>query len=429
MSDSFSKKISIFSIIFLYTLLVFSYGLATGNFQMWPYKPIKSMYSATLSILRYGELVPQNRLIEAPDHVSRENFVIYSEDKIQKGYYAFMGYDGLSQKYMAWLMDAKGNKLHSWDLTYEVLDKDGPLNGSDSPHAFKVLKDGSLIVHFDSGDVMARIDQCSKPIWVNEGVYHHSISIADDGSLWTWRGENTAYAHYNYMVNIDVKTGKEIKEIALIEDILQSPSASGNVFSVRSDYHFKHYDKTPKDEDGEDIFHPNDLDVLRSDIADKFPDFNAGDLLVSFRSNHLVAVIDPESKKLKWWRAGPWKYQHDPDFTSDGKISVYSNNTYFGRSEIIKIDPTTGKVENELENGDLFFYSKYQGKHQYLPNGNLLIVIPDEGRAVQVTSTGDKVFEYNNISTISDKYNEHLANGIWFDENYFNSLPICKTKS
>ena len=428
MSESFSKKVSIFSIIFLFTIAVFTYGLIAGNFQVWPYKPIKSMYSAALSILRYGELVPENRLIKAPEHVSRDKFKIYSEDKIQNGYYAYMGYDGLKKKYMAWLMDAKGNKLHEWDLTYEYLDENGPLNGSDSPHAFSILKDGSLVVNFDSGDVMARIDQCSKPIWTKEGVFHHSLTIDDAGNLWTWRGENTAYAYYNYMVNVDSQTGKTISEIGLIEDLLKSPDSSGNIYGVRSDFNFQSFNSTPENKDEHDLFHPNDVDVLSSDIADKFTNFNAGDLLLSFRNNHLVAVVDPITKKLKWWSAGPWKFQHDPDFTLDGKISVYSNNTYYGRSEIIKIDPVSGIVENELEKGDLFFYSKYQGKHQYLPNGNLLIIIPDEGRAVQVTSAGDKVFEYNNISIISNKYNEHLANGIWFPDDYFKSVPNCRSK-
>lgn len=426
MSDSLSIKVFIFSIIFLFTSSVFTIGLIVGSFKVWPYELIESMYSATLSMLRYGELVPNGRLLKVPDYVSRENFVVYDDNKVQSGFYAYMGYDGLSNKYMAWLMDDKGNKLHSWDLSYKSFDKDGPLNDSDAPHAFTILSDGSLVVSFDKGDVMARIDQCGTPIWIKKGVYHHSLSISDDGTLWTWRGEKTAYGHYNYLENFDPATGKTLNEIGLIEDLLQSPSSSGNLFSVRSDFAFQHFDSSP--ESKHDIFHPNDIDVLRSDIAHKFADFNAGDLLLSFRNNHLVAVINPVSKQLKWWRAGPWKFQHDPDFTQDGKISVYSNNTDRGRSEIIKIDPSSGKVINELENGNLFFYSGYQGKHQYLPNGNLLIVIPGEGRAVQVTSTGDKVFEYNNISTIAKQYNEVLVNGIWLASDYFESIPSCLSK-
>ena len=78
-------------------------------------------------------------------------------------------------------------------------------------------------------------------------------------------------------------------------------------------------------------------------------------------------------------------------------------------------------------NGDLFFYSDAQGKHQYLPNGNLLIVVPGEGRVVQVTADGNKVFEHNNISNIGIQYNEHISNAQWLDKNFFNSLPSCVT--
>ncbi len=427
MSEALSKKISIFSIIFLLSGLIFAYGLAVGSFKMWPYKSIESAYSGVLSLIRYGELIPPNRLVKVPPRVSREDFKVFQQDKIQAGYYAFMGYDGFTNKYSAWLINDKGEKLHTWDLSYLPLDSDGPLNGIDSPHAFKMLPDGSVIVSFDSGDVMAKVDQCSEPVWTKQGVFHHSIEKGLNNTYWAWRGENTAYAHYNYLTNFDPKTGETIAEIGLIEDLVTAPNTSANIFSVRGDYKFKKFDKTPLNKLKYDLFHPNDIDILQPELADKFPDFEAGDLLLSFRRNHLVAVVDPTSYEIKWARNGPWKFQHDPDFTEDGMISVYSNNSGYGRSEIIKIDPTTNEIRNELADGDLFFYAGAQGKHQYLPNGNLLIIIPDEGRAVQVTANGDKVFEHNNISRIGIEYNEHIANGMWMAQDYFEKLPQCPT--
>ena len=424
-AEQFSKRISIFSLVFLISGSIFAYGLAVGNFKMWPFKTIESVYSGALSLLRYGELVPVNRLIKAPKHVSRERFVTYKADKVQPGYYAYMGYDGEKLRYAAWLHNEKGEKIHEWDLSYLNFDPDGPLNGSDSPHAFKVLADGSVIVTFDSGDVMARIDKCSNPLWTKKGVYHHSLTKGLGKTMWAWRGDNTAYGHFNYLSQFDTETGETLTEIGLVEDLIRSPATPAGIFSVRADYPFKKWDKTPGDKMKYDLFHPNDIDVLSVELADKFPMFKAGDLLMSFRRIHLVAVVDPLTYEIKWARNGPWIYQHDPDFTADGKISVYSNNSGLGRSEIIKIDPATGELTNELLTGDLKFYSAAQGKHQYLPNGNLLIMVPDEGRAVQVTASGDKVFEHNNISAISPLYNEHIANGIWFDTNYFTEVPSC----
>lgn len=427
-AEKLSKRISLFSLALLISGAIFAYGLAVGNFKMWPFKTIESMYSAVLSIARHGEIIPVNRLIKPPKHIPRERFVTYDADKVQTGYYAYMGYDGVKFRYAAWLTDEKGVKLHDWDLSYLKLDPDGPLNGSDAPHAFRVLKDGSIIVSFDKGDVLARIDQCSEPIWTKNEVYHHSLNEGLGDTMWGWRGDNTSYGHYNYLSQFDIKTGETLAEIGLVEDLVQSPSVPANLFSVRADHTFKRWEKTPANQLKYDIFHPNDIDVLTPELAPMFPMFKAGDLMISLRRNHLVAVIDPLTYEIKWARNGPWVYQHDPDFTADGKISVYSNNSGFGRSEIIKIDPATGELTNELLGGDLKFYSGAQGKHQYLPNGNILIIIPGEGRVVQVTSSGNKVFEHNNVSNISPQYNEHIANAIWFDTDYFTEAPSCTNK-
>jgi hypothetical protein len=425
MSEALSKKISIFSAIFLIVGLIFMYGLAVGSFKMWPYKTIESAYSGLLSLVRYGEFIPPNRLVHVPERISRERFKVFQADKIQPGYYGFMGYDGIKMTYTAWLLNDKGERVHSWDLSYLPLDPDGPLNGIDAPHAFKILPDGGVLVSFDSGDVMAKVDQCSKPVWTRSGVFHHSIEKGLGNSYWAWRGDNTAYAHYNYLTNFNPDTGETIQEFELVDDLVKGKTTPAGIFGVRGDHPFKRFDKTPGDKLRYDLFHPNDIDVLQPELADKFENFEAGDLLLSFRRIHLVAVVDPKTYEVKWARNGPWKFQHDPDFTEDGMISVYSNNSGYSRSEIIKIHPTTNEIRNELVDGDLFFYAGAQGKHQYLPNGNVLIVVPDEGRVVQVTANGNKVFEHNNISNIGIQYNEHISNSQWMDSNFFKSVPSC----
>jgi hypothetical protein len=65
------------------------------------------------------------------------------------------------------------------------------------------------------------------------------------------------------------------------------------------------------------------------------------------------------------------------------------------------------------------------GKHQYLPNDNILIVIPDEGRIVEVTKRGEKVLEFNNVLSDTEKFNAHVENGLWLPENFFKQIPGC----
>jgi DNA-binding beta-propeller fold protein YncE len=174
-----------------------------------------------------------------------------------------------------------------------------------------------------------------------------------------------------------------------------------------------------------DIFHPNDIDVLYSDLAPLFPDFAAGDLLISLLALNLVAVIGPTELSVRWASYGPWKNQHDPDFTRDGKISVFNNNTYLNRSEIIKIDPTTMESTNDLFRGDLRFYSYAMGKHQNLPNGNVLVVVPGEGRVVVASPSGETIMEFNNVWNNKPQYNATVLNGIWLPADYFDTLPHC----
>jgi hypothetical protein len=88
--------------------------------------------------------------------------------------------------------------------------------------------------------------------------------------------------------------------------------------------------------------------VLSDELVPAFPEFRAGDLLFSFCTIHLVAVLGPEDITIKWWSHGPWRFQHNPDFTVNGKILVFSNNTGGGRSEIIRMDPATRDVQRPV---------------------------------------------------------------------------------
>lgn len=49
-----------------------------------------------------------------------------------------------------------------------------------------------------------------------------------------------------------------------------------------------------------DITHLNDVKPLPPSMADEYPLFRAGDLLVSIRNLHLVFVYDPATDEIKW---------------------------------------------------------------------------------------------------------------------------------
>jgi len=431
MSERLEKWLFKLSVAFILALTIFIYGVAVGRFKIMPFETISEMYGAAKSLVKYGRIVPENQLIksskyqlvQSPDGSSGELFTIQNPELMMSGYYIFQVWDDHNQWHSALLYNHLGEHLHTWKLDYYAFDPDGPLNGSDGPHGFAVLSDGSVIVNYDKGDVMARVDRCGKPIWIKQGVFHHSLQEAEDGSFWTWRGEGSSYSQYQYILNFNAETGATIKEIGLVEDLIKSNDDATAIFLIRPDYPFKHFETLPSDK--EDLFHPNDIDVLHSDIAPMFPDFKAGDLMISLKNLDLVAVLDPDSRVVKWWDHGPWRWQHDPDFTSNGKISVYNNNVGLERSEILKMDPKTREVFNDLYYGEVRFYSESMGKHQYLPNGNVLIVVPEEGRVLVVTPTGQMVMEYNNISAKGASINGIINNGLWVPADYFDTFPEC----
>lgn len=54
----------------------------------------------------------------------------------------------------------------------------------------------------------------------------------------------------------------------------------------------------------DDVTHLNDVEPLGSAIADEYPLFDAGDLLISLRHLNLVFVFDPETLTVKWHASG-----------------------------------------------------------------------------------------------------------------------------
>jgi len=115
----------------------------------------------------------------------------------------------------------------------------------------------------------------------------------------------------------------------------------------------------------------------------------------------MVAVMDPHSLEIRWWAQGPWIQQHDPDFTTEGEISVYNNNR--GRS---------GRLDPEHR-----FYSSYMGKHNYLENKAMQVAVPWEGRALEFDKEGNLILEINNV--FSEEFNAFVADYTWLSPDFF----------
>lgn len=281
------------------------------------------------------------------------------------------------------LYDGEGNEVHRWPVHYDLLDDEHkPQNVM--LHGMEVFEDGSLVLTFDAGNAIARIDACGKPMWTRKGSFHHSISRDGEGQLVTLLEEGIAW--------LDEDTGEITHQLDIVEDLAEYPGGDQRAtFDIRT--------RTPDNTEQEvrylmDPFHPNDAEPLRAEMADAFPMFEAGDVLISLRELNLVAVIDPQSGRMKWHRHGPWFKQHDPDFEPDGTISVFDNATGTGATRILSIRPGEDSVETLFSGSDEQpFYSWRRGKHQLLDDGNILLTEAEGGRVMEVDGNGEPVWQ------------------------------------
>jgi hypothetical protein len=192
------------------------------------------------------------------------------------------------------------------------------------------------------------------------------------------------------------RNGEIVQEISLMDVIINSQYES----SLFDDGH----DIVGQWGESQGVeMHMNDIEVLGAERAGSFPLFEEGDIMASLRNLNLIVIIDPDTQLIKWSQVGPYLRQHDPDFLDDGKISVFDNRrddaqgTILGGSRILELDPITRDVsvlyESDTSN---FFYTNGLGKHQHLPNRNILITEGEAGRTFEVTPDGQIVWSYIN---------------------------------
>lgn len=417
--DGVSPAISRLSGLLLLCLLCMTIGFSVAEKRIWPYHQVVRGASIAASLVQHGEIIGKGRQNVAPENASREPVTIHDPAAaIGEGYYALLAWDTARKSYAVKLYNHAGALIHTWPID-EMSFSERARHHQNGPHAMDVLPDGSVLISFDWLGLLARLDPCGKALWTREDFYHHSFSRAADGGIWTWLGQNAPYSQIQDIVKFDPYSGKELARISFNEDVIKRSPESALAFSMFPDFPFD-----PGARDAIDLFHPNDVEELLPELADAFPEFEAGDLLLSIRELDMVAVISPAGE-LKWYQQGPWQAQHDPDFEPDGTIAVYDNSRLRPRSLIMKIDPVSRSVSNAIPAFDGPFKSETRGKHQRLPNGNRLITIPDQGQALEISPGGKTVVEFNNPVDGAGRLNDDLVNAKWLPEGYFSSLPVC----
>jgi len=317
------------------------------------------------------------------------------------------------------VLDTDMKVVHFWPLNEDGIDHPNKQEALFKfPHGFAVLPDGSVLTAFDNGVSLRRLGVCGEEIWSATGAYHHSITVDPAGkSLWTLRyndDDASAYPTRNGFARLSVADGSVEQEITFDELIGANPGL--DIFGLRGGSWLI------------DPFHENDVDPLPAALAPSYrPLFEEGDLAISLRHNNLVFVLDPDNKRIKWWRFGATRRQHDPDWNAHGTLTIFDNNNDRGNSRISEINPVTYETKILLDGSGYDFYTSGRGKHQILPDGSLLVVSSEQGRVFEVDQAGRIVFEFVNYRDDETTSAFILSEATWLPEDFFDfdEFPRC----
>ena len=344
------------------------------------------------------------------------------------------------------LVKRDGTLFKKWPLDYfeHFPDPDARVCDLASPlrvdtHGVHVTPQGEVVFNYEyCGSV--KLDQCGGLVWSINKRTHHSLVPAEAGGYWLLgRYEWLASEHPDRFPPFSTPaTDQTIKEDTLlridenggileevsIPELMRQTNLEALLTASVNEFGLETVDRT-------ELVHANKVAELPSEIADSFPLFAAGDLMISLRGLNLIMVLDPVTKDVKWHQTGPWLRQHDPEFRSDGKISIFNNNAYRtaysdGQTDlstpyttnIIVVDPVSGETEVVFgEKPGQEMLSVIRGQHELQKKGGILITEFDAGRVLEVDAVGQIVWEY--VNYYDDDFVGEITNSTIVPADYF----------
>jgi hypothetical protein len=330
----------------------------------------------------------------APQRDSEDDgVVVLDQRRSSPGYNLY----SVHQRCRAELIDAKGKVLRAWQLV-----------PSSSWSNVELLPNGDLLVagwdaneQADAGIAddkryVARFDWNGKLLWKRMMPAHHDVEVAPSGQLLTLTFKRRVIPAFD-------KTIPVRDDQITVLDPQGNPKRSLSLFDILSQNPeiFPIYRVNPNRAAGPpwiDLFHCNSIEWMRRpDLARKSPLYGTSNVLVCFRHQDRIAIVDTEKQKVVWaWGWGIVSAPHDAQVLDDGHILLFDNGIARGWSRALEMDPLTGKIVWEYKAPNpRDFFSVSRGSAQRIPNGNTLLTNSDHGTAFEVTPAGDVVWRYN----------------------------------
>jgi len=327
---------------------------------------------------------------------------------------AYQGYTLYTPKMesRAILVDMNGKEVYSWHKPFSEVWPDlshlkNPMPDSNVyfDDAYLYPNGDLLAIYAGSGDTpygygLAKLDKNSNVVWRFDKRVHHRLDVTPDGHIYILTQEMANVSKDPDLKFAEGKIARIIKEwlVILSPDARVIKQVSLSRAFLDSPYAKLLFDKMNNNPPAKrwDFLHSNSVDVLTPEMAKHFPMFKAGQVLISFRELHALAVLDVESEKIIWLAQGEWKLQHDAEFVSDGSIMLFDNRGKSPRaSRILKYNHQT-KISTVAYEGNAAnpFATRIRGMQQQLANGNLLITESQRGRIFEVLPTREIVWDF-----------------------------------
>ncbi len=303
-----------------------------------------------------------------------------------------------------------GTVVHAWDVDwFDIWPDPQHLSEAEVPksppgtniHGAEIMANGDLVFNYlDKG--LVRLDICGNVVWRLPYRTHHSIDVDADGNLWVpgkipHTERDPRFPNYEppflEFTLLKVSPDGEILEEISVPELLQANGLGGLLYLSTTD------NLTPTVTG--DTLHMNDAETFPAEMAPGA--FAPGDIMISLRNINAILVFRENDRTVKYMAIGRFVRQHDPDFIDGDTISVFDNNNLSPgadtpQSRIVILSADDDRPEVYFQGSERQpFFTDIMGKHQWLPNGNLLVTESRAGRAFELDPAGEVVWQYYNL--------------------------------
>jgi hypothetical protein len=269
-------------------------------------------------------------------------------------------------------------------------------------HGIALLANGDLLFNLEKLG-LARLGLCGNVVWRLPYQTHHSVHVDERGDIWVpgqkrikKRSPDLPPNHrppfWEPTVLKVTPDGEILRELSIFDLLIKNNLRGLLYMSTKA---------SRSTVVSGDTLHLNDVEIFPSHLEPGV--FARGDVMISLRNIHAVMVFNPDTLHIKYLSMGQVVRQHDPDFLDGNRISIFDNNLVAPESQgpqsrIVVMSATNDQVQVIYSGSrERPFFTDVMGKHQWLPNGNLLITESTKGRAFEIDPEGKLVWEYFNV--------------------------------